>query len=168
MVLENLFYIRESVRRNGKKSKIYKIRTMVPDAEKYLDDVVAKNGLDDVGNPKKDYRITRLGKFLRKYWIDEIPQIFNLVIGDLKLVGVRPRSEKEWEFYPESLKKHALKYRYGLFGANYANANRKCFEDAIRSEEEYLRQKDISPTLTDVRYFFKILWNILFRGVRSR
>lgn len=167
MVLENFLHIKKAYGRNGKIIKIYKIRTMIPDAEQHLDKVVS-NGFDRLGKPNHDYRVTKFGKILRRYYFDEIPSLLNLVMGDIVLVGVRPHSKENWGYYPKSFKEKALKYKPGLFGVGYSDKNIKSFEDLIRVQEEYLKQKETSPLLTDINYFFKIIWNISFGGLRSK
>ena len=78
----------------GKIFNIYKFRTMRIDAD--------KNGINIT--VKEDSRITRLGKFLRKYRIDEFPQLFNILLGDLSFVGTRPEVEKYVEKYSDTMK----------------------------------------------------------------
>ncbi|MGK0252081.1 MAG: lipopolysaccharide/colanic/teichoic acid biosynthesis glycosyltransferase, partial [Gammaproteobacteria bacterium] len=75
-----LFYTQSRIGKNGRAFKIIKLRTMVTDAE--------KNGA--VWAQKNDTRITRFGKFLRKSRLDEIPQFFNVIIGEMSLIGPRP------------------------------------------------------------------------------
>lgn len=85
----NPFFLQTRVTQYGRKFKIFKFRTMIVGAEKLGSQVT-------VG---ADSRITRVGKYLRKFRIDEIPQIFNIVLGDLSFVGVRPEVPKYVENY---------------------------------------------------------------------
>jgi hypothetical protein len=81
--------------KDGKMIKVYKFRTMHPYAE-YLQEYVFKlQSLQDGGKIKDDFRISGFGKFMRSIWLDELPMIFNILKGDLKLVGVRPLSQQQ-------------------------------------------------------------------------
>ncbi|MFA5200661.1 MAG: sugar transferase, partial [Candidatus Omnitrophota bacterium] len=97
--LENpgpIFYISKRCGKKGIVFNMYKFRSMVKDAEKQRD---ALSGKSDVKGPifkiKKDPRLTRLGRVLRKYSLDELPQLFNIFKGDMSLVGPRPFPEEE-------------------------------------------------------------------------
>ncbi len=80
----NPFFLQTRITKYGKKFKIFKFRTMVTNAEELGAQVTTDN----------DPRITKVGKYLRKLRIDEIPQIFNILLGDLSFVGVRPEVPK--------------------------------------------------------------------------
>ena len=83
---------------------IYKLRTMYPYSEFIQGDLYEKNYLDLSGKIKNDYRITSWGKVFRKYFIDEIPQIYNWLKGDLNLVGVRAISNQYFNLYQRMCK----------------------------------------------------------------
>ncbi len=85
----NPFFLQTRITKYGKKFKIFKFRTMVKNAEKLGAEVTTEN----------DPRITKVGVYLRKLRIDEIPQIFNILLGDLSFVGVRPEVPKYVEKY---------------------------------------------------------------------
>lgn len=89
----NPFFLQTRVTKYGKKFKIFKFRTMVKNAEKLGAQVT----------PDHDPRITKVGKYLRKLRIDEIPQIFNIIIGDLSFVGVRPEVPKYVKKYTDEM-----------------------------------------------------------------
>lgn len=80
----SIFYRQERITKYGRKFKIFKFRTMVTDADK----------IGSLVTLKEDCRITRVGKFLRKYRLDEFPQIFNIILGDMSFVGTRPEVKK--------------------------------------------------------------------------
>ena len=93
-------FAQERVGRNGKLFKMYKFRTMCPDAEQKLASLMAKNEKDGpVFKMKDDPRITRVGKFLRKTSIDELPQLFNVLKGEMSIVGPRPALPREVRQY---------------------------------------------------------------------
>ncbi|MFU0823643.1 sugar transferase [Clostridium sp.] len=89
--------------------KIYKFRTMVPDAEKKRELAIDCNNIENfVFQSKSDNRITKVGDFLRKTSLDEIPQLFNVLIGNMSLVGPRPEIPDVVKFYPEEYKQRLL------------------------------------------------------------
>ena len=89
-------FTQRRVGRNGKLFKMYKFRTMCPDAEQKLKDLMERNEKDGpVFKMKNDPRITRVGKFLRKTSIDELPQLFNVLKGEMSIVGPRPALPRE-------------------------------------------------------------------------
>lgn len=165
MALEDIFYVRTALGKHKNPIRVYKLRTLRKNSQP---DEEFSGELDQFGKPKHEHRLTRVGKFLRTYWIDEIPQFYNLLRGDLTLVGIRPRPEEAWARYPKEHMEHALKYKPGLFSPVYSNRNLREFKDLIETEREYLRQKDARPILTDVKYFFLILYSIVFKGMRSK
>lgn len=94
------FFVQTRVGRHGKKFKFYKFRSMVSNAEELLDQLKEKNEKDGpVFKMKDDPRITRVGKFIRKTSIDELPQLFNILKGDMSIVGPRPSLPKEVSQY---------------------------------------------------------------------
>jgi len=156
--------------RIGKDEKIigvYKLRTMHPYAE-YLQDYILKvNGYADSGKPADDFRLTPWAKTIRKYWLDELPQLLNVLKGDLNLVGARPVSKRYFQDIPEDLQKLRLKYKPGCIPP-YVALNRNGSVDSVLSaEREYLEEKGRKPYTTDIKYFFKAVFNIVFRNKRS-
>ena len=168
MGLDYILYRREALGKDGRKIRVYKFRTMELDAEHSWSSVVSANGRDELGKPINDPRLTRIGKTLRRYWIDEIPQLYNIIISrDMSLVGIRPRPEEDWSLLPEGYKESALKHKPGLMGVNYARLN-SSLDEMMESESQYLDKKEEHPLLTDIEYFFRILYQIIFRGLRSK
>lgn len=83
-------FSQERIGRDGKPFKFYKFRSMCPNAEAKLDDLLDQNEMDGpVFKIKDDPRITRVGKFIRKTSLDELPQLWNILKGDMSIVGVR-------------------------------------------------------------------------------
>ncbi|MHA7131858.1 sugar transferase [Algoriphagus namhaensis] len=155
------------VGKNGKVFKVYKLRTMYPYAE-YLQDYVYKNNELDLGGKfKDDFRVSPLGRFLRKFWIDELPMFWNLIIGDMKLIGVRPLSKHYFSLYTPEIQEMRTKVKPGLVPPFYADMP-KTLEEIMLSEKKYLELYAQKPFQTDISYFFKIFKNILFRGARSK
>lgn len=93
-------YIQTRVGLNGKKFRFFKFRTMHPDADKLLESLLEKNEMTGpVFKIKNDPRITRVGKILRKTSMDELPQLWNVLKGDMSMVGPRPALPRETEQY---------------------------------------------------------------------
>ena len=95
-----VFFIQQRVGLNGRTFALYKFRTMVPDAESRLKDLMNKNEMKGPAfKITNDPRLTLVGKFLRKFSIDELPQLINVLKGDMSLVGPRPPLPSEIKFY---------------------------------------------------------------------
>ena len=92
-----VFYFQERVGRNGRTFRFYKFRSMVVNADTLKENLAARNESSDgvLFKMKEDPRITRVGRFIRKYSIDELPQLFNVLRGDMSLVGPRPARPAE-------------------------------------------------------------------------
>lgn len=142
------------------------MRTMYPYAEYIQSYMYRKSGTDDIGKIKNDMRITGWGRIFRKFWIDELPMIWNLVKGDLKLVGVRPVSMANFKTYPKYLQDKRIKVKPGLIPPMYYDMP-KSDEDFYRSEERYIDRYLKSPLKTDIQYLFGALYNIFIKRARS-
>lgn len=95
-------YSQERVGKNGKRFKFYKFRSMIPKADEMLDELMDKNEMDGPAfKIKDDPRITRVGKFLRTSSIDELPQFWNVLKGDMSIVGPRPPLPREVDEYTD-------------------------------------------------------------------
>lgn len=104
---ENIFFRQQRVGRHGKLFNLYKFRTMVPDAEAHLEAALRANSALQAEwqchqKLRNDPRVTLLGGFLRRTSIDELPQLFNVLIGDMSLVGPRPVLAAELDRYGEA------------------------------------------------------------------
>lgn len=154
------------VGKGGKLIKVYKFRTMHPFSEYLQSYVFANNHLEDGGKLKDDYRVTTVGRIMRKVWLDELPMLINLVRGELKLVGVRPLSQHYFSLYSKEMQELRTRTKPGLVPPFYADMP-KTFEEIEASERRYLESYLRCRLGTDLRYFFKAFYNILFRHARS-
>lgn len=158
------------LRRHGKDGElinVYKLRTMHAYSE-YLQEYVYKmNSLQEGGKFKNDFRITTEGSIFRKFWLDELPMMFNLLKGEMKLVGVRPLSSHYFNLYTDELKEMRVKYKPGLIPPFYADMP-TTLEEIMDSELRYLKAYEKHPYRTDMKYFFKAWSNIIFRKARSK
>jgi lipopolysaccharide/colanic/teichoic acid biosynthesis glycosyltransferase len=158
------------MRRHGKNGKIihvYKMRTMHAYSEFIQKYVYEKHDLAEGGKLNNDFRVSSLGKFFRKYWIDELPMVLNLLKGDLKLVGVRPLSSHYLSLYSEELQEIRKRHKPGLIPPFYVDLP-KTLDEIQQSELNYLRAYEQHPLRTDLRYFFRAGFNILVKMARSR
>lgn len=159
-----------SMKRVGKNGKIiycYKVRTMHPYAEYIQGYVYETYGLKNGDKFENDFRVTSWGKIFRKYWIDELPMIYNLLRGDIKIVGVRPLSEHKLSLYRKDLAELRKKTRPGLVPPFYADLP-NTLDGLMDSEEKYLKAYLKRPLITDVKYFILAMYNILFKKARSQ
>ncbi|NLO71714.1 MAG: sugar transferase [Porphyromonadaceae bacterium] len=155
------------VGKNNKLFTVYKFRTMHPYAEFIQDYIFEQSNLAEGGKFKNDIRVTTIGKFLRKFWLDELPMFLNLVRGDIKFVGVRPLSKHYFNLYSQELQEKRVKHKPGLLPPFYADMP-KTLEEIQNSEMRYLTECENQGTFkTDTKYFFLILKNILFKKARS-
>jgi len=153
--------------KNGKEIGVYKMRTMHAYSEYLQEYVYKKHNLQSGGKFSNDFRVTAAGRFMRKFWLDELPMIFNVFLGDMKIVGVRPLSKHYFNLYTEELKQKRTRVKPGLIPPFYADMP-KTLEEIMASENKYLDDYFRSPFLTDFRYFFKAGYNIVFRRARSK
>lgn len=164
-------YKKKSIGKDGKITYVYKLRTMHPYSEYLRDFILRRNGYskagDGIGKIDEDFRVTAWGRFFRKYWLDELPQIFNLISGKLKLIGVRPLSASFLAEYPEEFLEIRMKYKPGLLPP-YAAHIHQSIDEYIDSERKYLNSYSQHPIRTDIKYFFWITYNILTNKIRSK
>lgn len=161
-----LIFKQPRVGKNGKIIEVLKLRTMYPMAHRAHEYFLKTASVGPYGKPSDDYRITPLGKFLRNFFIDEIPQIANMIKGEMKLVGLRPLDQAFFNSLPQGLKQERVKHLPALMAAIYADRPQN-LPDRFASEIKYLSQHSKNPLWTDVKYFFRILWSILFQGQRG-
>jgi exopolysaccharide production protein ExoY len=134
------FYTQMRVGKGGRKFRMWKLRSMVPDADARMEDYLASNPdarleWDSTQKLKADPRITRMGKFLRKSSLDELPQLWNVLRGDMSLVGPRPMMINQQQLYP-GMAYYAL--RPGITGYwQTAGRNRTTFEARAEYDDAY-------------------------------
>ncbi len=152
--------------KGGKPIKVYKFRTMYPYSEYLQQFVYERQGLQEGGKMKDDPRINAVGAFMRRYWIDELPMLYNLLNGDLKLFGVRPISPHYLSLYPKQYQDFRRRFKPGLIPPFYADLP-KTLDEIVASEERYLKAYEKNPLTTDIRYIGKVFYNIFVRSARS-
>lgn len=154
------------VGQDGKIFDVYKLRTMYAYSEYVQDFAFKNNNLENGGKIKNDFRVTGWGKIFRKLWIDELPMFFNWLKGEMKLVGIRPLSTHYFNLYPRDMQELRVKTKPGLVPPFYADLP-ITFDEIIESERRYLESYLEAPIRTDIRYFFRAFYNIVFKKARS-
>lgn len=157
-----IFFRQNRVGLHGHKFKVWKFRTMVANAEKLQATLEAKNEIKDgvLFKMKHDPRITRVGKFLRQYSLDELPQLFNVVVGEMSLVGPRPLPLRDVEkFKPKHfLRQEVLPGITGWWQVS-GRSNIDNFEDAVKLDIFYIENwsfwLDIKILLQTIIVVFK-------------
>ena len=155
-----VFFAHTRYGKNGKKFKMYKFRTMYENAQDMINDFTPEQMKEWKENFKlqDDPRITKVGKFLRKTSLDELPQIVNIIKGDLSIMGPRPVIEEELEKYGENKEKF-LSVTPGLTGYWQANGRSSTtYEQRMEMELYYIDH--ISPKL-DFKIFFKTIESVI-------
>jgi lipopolysaccharide/colanic/teichoic acid biosynthesis glycosyltransferase len=157
-----IFYHWNVVGRGGRFFRGYKLRTMVQNADEIKEKLWQKNEMTGpVFKMKRDPRITPLGRFLRKYSLDEMPQFWSVIKGDMSLVGPRPVGPQEWvKFEPWQRRKLSvtpgLSCLWQINGRNAIDS----FDDWVRLDLAYIDNWSL-------RLDFKILWGTLFAVLRG-
>lgn len=143
--------------RDGKTFRLYKFRSMCVNAEQMLDGLRDENEADGPAfKIKNDPRITRIGSFIRKTSIDELPQLFNVLKGDMSIVGPRPPLPAEVEQYNE-YQKQRLYVTPGLtcYWQIQPNRNNVKFDDWIDLDIKYIKERSLRND-----------WKIMLKTVR--
>ena len=129
--MKSFLYIKKSYGFNRTVIDVYKLRTI-------------ENG-----------NVTRIGRYLRKYFIDELPQIVNLLKGEMKIVGIRPIKVENYVNFDELIN---INYKPALIGVDYSGVSKK----------NYLIEYNKRPFITDIKYFFLVMYFVIFKGVRGK
>ncbi len=161
-----IIYSHERIGRGGKPFKCYKFRTMYFNADKRLNDLLAKHPelkseWEQSFKLKKDPRITPIGRFLRKTSLDEIPQFWNVLKGDLSIVGPRPVVKEELTKYYNVKAYKILSIRPGLTGVWQVSGrnNIRTYDERIAMDEFYI---DHQSLLLDMKLIAKTFPVMLF------
>lgn len=149
-----IFFSQERVGKNGRKFRIYKFRSMYPDAEKRKKDLMEKNKMQGLMfKMDNDPRVIPIGRFIRKTSLDEFPQFFNVMKGDMSLVGTRPPTVDEYEQY-ERHHKVRLAAKPGLTGLWQVSGRSDIvdFEEVVSLDKKYIEEWNIGM---DLRILFQ-------------
>jgi len=150
-----IFFSQIRVSKNEKQFKIYKFRSMCIDAEEKLADLLKHNEIEGaMFKMKDDPRVTKIGKFIRKTSIDELPQLWNVLKGDMSLVGPRPPLLREVAEYT-TYDKQRLLVKPGCTGLwQVSGRNEVGFDEMVELDIRYIKTLSIS---NDIKIIFKTI-----------
>ena len=154
-----VFFSQKRVGRNGKEFDMYKFRSMVVNAEELKEKLAAQNEMSGpMFKMKDDPRVTKVGKFIRKTSLDELPQLWNVLKGDMSLVGPRPSLPKEVAQFDEWMYKR-LEVKPGLTCYwQVSGRNNIDFEDWMKLDIRYVDERNL---WIDIKLIFKTV-GVLF------
>ena len=155
-----VFFAQTRIGKNGRRFKIYKFRSMYMDAEARKKELEADNEIQGLMfKMENDPRITRVGRFIRKTSIDELPQFFNIVKGDMSLVGTRPPTEDEFEQYNSHYRRR-ISMTPGLTGLWQISGRSEIvdFDEVVKLDLEYIDNWTLG---LDIKILFRTVWVVL-------
>lgn len=156
-----MIYVSKRVGKNGRVFNFYKFRSMYKDADKRLAELKDQNEVEGgiTFKMKNDPRITKFGKFIRKTSLDELPQLFNILKGDMSIIGPRCPLPSEVEMYPEDALDRLL-VPQGLSGEWQCNGrSTTTFDEMIKMDLDYIEHK--RGFWYDIGLIFKTIWVVL-------
>ena len=162
------FFGHRRIGRDGRTFKCWKVRSMVPDAEARLREYLAENeeARAEWATSFKlthDPRITRLGNFLRKSSLDELPQLWNILKGEMSIVGPRPVTKDELKFYGERVS-YYIRMSPGLTGPwQVSGRNDLAYHERVALDVDYARNCNVA---TDIKVIFATAMAVLKRTGR--
>lgn len=150
-----VFFRQERVGINGENFNMYKFRSMYPDAEERIEEIKHLNEIDGhMFKMKEDPRVTKIGKFIRAYSIDELPQLFNVIKGDMSLIGPRPPLIREFKNYTE-YDRNRMTITPGITGLwQVSGRNSLSFDEMVELDLKYIRRLSFT---NDLKIFFKTI-----------
>ncbi|NMI04439.1 sugar transferase [Paenibacillus sp. SZ31] len=149
----SVFFRQVRVGQNGKEFHMYKFRSMVANAEDLLEQLIDQNEVNgNMFKMKNDPRITRIGKFIRKTSLDELPQLWNVFRGEMSLVGPRPALPREVENYT-SYDRQRLQMIPGCTGLwQVSGRNSVGFDEMVELDLTYARERNM---MVDIKIIFR-------------
>lgn len=153
------------ISKNGREFKFYKFRSMRQDAEALKAELMEQNEMSGpIFKMKEDPRITKVGRFLRKTSLDELPQFWNVLVGDMSLVGVRPPTLQEYKEY-NAYQRRRLSVRPGITGLWQVSGRNEIsdFDDIVKLDFEYI--DEWSPSL-DIKILMKTVGAVFGKSGR--
>lgn len=155
-------FTQQRLGRGGRIFRFWKLRTMVPDAEgalaRYLEEnAEARAEWSLTQKLRHDPRVTPVGRFLRKYSLDELPQLWNVLIGDMSLIGPRPMFVNQRELYPGVLYGDAVPGITGLW--QVTDRNQCAFAERARFDRMYAEQMSLRTDAWIVMRTFRAVFN---------
>lgn len=155
------FFVQERLTKDGKVFKMYKLRSMCIDAEKKFREVQKENQKDGIAfKMENDPRVTKIGHFIRKTSIDELPQLWNVLKGDMSIIGPRPPLPREVNLYtPRQMQRLLVKGGLSCYCQCNGRSNMP-FEEWMESDLEYIENRS---TKLDIKLMLKTLKVVVCR-----
>lgn len=143
-------FVQKRVGKNGKHFKFLKFRSMVPDAEDRLEQLLDQNEMEGHAfKMKNDPRITKVGRILRKTSLDELPQLFNVLVGNMSLVGPRPPIPREVANYDEyQLQRLLVTPGITCYWQTLPNRNDMTFDEWLEMDLDYIEDRSFKTDYT--------------------
>lgn len=157
-----VFFAQERVGKNGRYFKLYKFRSMYMDAEERKKDLMSQNEMEGpMFKVEHDPRITKVGAFLRKTSLDELPQFYNILIGNMSLVGTRPPTIDEFNQY-ELYFRRRLSIKPGLTGLWQVSGRSDItdFKEVVKLDLEYIDNWSLT---SDIRILLMTIWVVVMK-----
>ena len=161
-----IFYAQTRIGLNGRRFRIYKFRSMYPDADKHKAELLKESSVHGpMFKVDDDPRVIPIGRFMRKYSIDELPQFWNVLMGDMSLVGTRPPTVDEWKQYSPHHRAR-LSVKPGLTGMWQVSgrSNIADFEKVVELDMKYIREWSLK---LDCKLLIRTI-RVVFQGVGAK
>lgn len=155
-----VFFSQTRLTKNGKQFQMFKFRSMCPNADAMLEALLDENEMEGPAfKIKKDPRVTRVGRFIRKTSIDELPQLFNVIKGDMSIVGPRPPILREVEQYTP-YQMHRLDVKTGLscYRECHGRSNIHSFDEWVESDLKYIKERNL---WVDFKVIMLTIWVVI-------
>lgn len=155
-----MLFKQKRIGKDGKPFVMLKIRSMVIDASVLRANLIQQSDVEGMFKMKNDPRVTDIGKYIRKHSLDELPQFWNVLRGDMSLVGPRPALDEEVREYSENEKKRLL-VKPGMTGLwQVSGRNNVSFDDMIQLDLKYI---DNQTLIMNISILFKTII-LMFRS----
>ena len=155
-----IFFSQTRLTKNGKKFQMYKFRSMCPNADAMLETLLKDNEMEGPAfKMENDPRVTKVGRFIRKTSIDELPQLINVIKGDMSIVGPRPPLIREVEQYTP-YQMHRLDVKTGLscYRECHGRSNIHDFDEWVESDLKYIKERNL---WVDLKVIFLTIWVVI-------
>ncbi|CAI2654666.1 putative sugar transferase EpsL [Apilactobacillus kunkeei] len=155
-----IFYTQERIGKDGKPFRIYKFRSMCQNADAKKKELTEQNEVNGaMFKMSNDPRVTRVGCFIRRHSIDELPQLINVLLGNMTVVGPRPPLPEEVDQYSQH-DKERLKVKPGCTGLwQVSGRNSLDFDEMVELDIDYIEHASL---LLDVKICFKTVWIMIY------
>ena len=154
-----VFFKQTRLTKGAKEFGMYKFRSMCPDAEKKLDELMDQNEMEGPAfKIENDPRITKVGRFIRKTSIDELPQLVNIIKGEMSIIGPRPPLVREVkEYTPYHMHRLDVKTGLSCYRECYGRSNIHNFDEWVESDLKYIRERSLWTDLKVILLTIKVV-----------